>query len=285
MSIDPDDDIYGHPTMCALTKWKQGECWQCKYNDDDCYMQGLDHDDDDCVATSMYAGHRAIFVVTDENDPPVIQCTIDQFCLWDYGDHSTSNPLDGSSMSKCGETVEWINLNDTGSGIASSTCFEFSDTMDDSTVAETFEPHADILVKVFGITDIQKEVRSCVAKSAIYMKKGKKNTRPGKYTKPSGYDLKMFNDGIAELKRVYATIISKGFHATYEQYRNIHTLNYYPENYAKGLKYTNMIAKMIAHGLVECEARKDCYSIAEVLAEQMQKPCAHVAPKSTAKSK
>ena len=284
MSIDPDDDTYGNPTTCALIKWRHGRCWECEYEENN-YDFAYPHDDS-CVATSMNVGHRAIFAVLDEREPPVIRCTIDQFCLWDDdGSKNISNPLDGTSMSKCGETVEWIDLRDFGYGTASSTSFEFSETMDDSTAAETFEPHAGILAQLFGITDIPKKVRSCVDNSAIYMKKGRKQTRPGKYTKPSGHDLEMFDKGIAELKLVYANIISKHFVETYKKHSNIHTAYYYPENYVKGLKCADMIAKLVAHSLIEYEARKDCYSISETLTERMQKPCAHVAPKSTAKSK
>ena len=276
------DDSFERPTVCGLTSWRHGVCWECNSDDNFGHHYGK------CTETSLAVGHRAMFVVA-QGDPPTIECNIDQCCMWDIGDFvrdrepDMSNPLDGTSLSSPGDTVEWVNSFDVGSGVASSTSFEFSETMDVSTAAETFEPHVAILSQIFGITDISKRVRSCADSAAVYMKKGKVLSRVGKYAKPTRYDLDKFEKSLASLKREYAKMIRKNFEGTYKTYGSIYTADYYPDNFESGLECTDMIAGLIAHGLVECEARKDCYSIAEARAAQMQKPCAHVAPKTGAR--
>ena len=283
MSSDHDDS-FGYPTVCGLTWCPQSQCVECHVTDD--CDAGYHYNE--CTETSWVVGHRAMFFVS-RGDPPTIECKIDQFCVWDHGDFllsrkpDLSNPLDGGSLSSPGETVEWANLREEGSGVASSTSFEFSETMDDSTTAETFEPHVSILSQIFGITDISKQIRSRADSAAVYMKKGKALSRVGKHAKPTGYDLEKFEKSLAGLKREYAKIIRENFEATHKKYGSIYTAEYYPDNFESGLECVDMIAGLIAHGLVECEARKDCYSITEARAAQMQKPCAHVAPKTSAR--
>lgn len=276
---DPDDGAeYYFPQVCGLSPLvRMGQC-PCMTDDE----FGFGYPCVDCVESSLVCGHRATFSVSSDK-PHVIECMITLYWVGDLGGQwgdgpQMSNPLDGTSMYRDGKVVKWSNLTDDGSGVASSSRFEFSETMDDSATAETFEPHAAILSHIFGIQGIAKQVLDAVGRAAIYQKT-KKNSRVGQYKKPSGYDLDVFEKSLKKIESVYAAMIGKNFKDTYEKYKHFYNFDYCDAPFKEGLKHVEMIAGLIAHGLVECEARKESCPIAEARAMQMQKPCPHVAPK------
>jgi hypothetical protein len=258
-----ENDTYGRPTVCALKTWQEGVCPDCYYNGEyaGCSL-------DVCPESERQVGHRVLFVVDDDKEPLVIKCIINECCVFDKPDNKP-NPLDGTSLSRVGEEVKWVDRFDKYSGISTSESFEFCETMDNSQVVDVFESHTSILADILGITTIASGIRGCVTNSLIKRKKNKLKNN-------SKYDIEKIEQYLSRLKSSCADIIRAHLLAIYAQYKDVHTHSYYPENFRKGIKYVDKIAEMVANALVECEARKDCYPISQVISDSMQKPCPHV---------
>jgi hypothetical protein len=289
-SIAEMEDMTGYfdPALCGMTEpWRKGQC-DCTREDEFGSYDYMYGPCEGCVESNLVVGRRVLVRVSRASDgaPPSFACQMDS--LWvgagrtnEYDDFvDVSTPLIPLNFAHDGETVEWSNWYGYGSGVASITNFEFCETMDDAETVEAFEPHAAILAQIFGIDTISKDVRVAIERAAIYPKKKRNNNRVGKYAKPSGYDIGEFEKCLKKLKSAYAKIIRANFVATYEKYNHIKHADYVESVYKSGLAYADTLAGLIAHALVECEARKENCPIAPYRAVQMQKPCPHVAPKA-----